>query len=81
MFAMVFKCFLSVSETCFKCFICLQTYVARVAGGCFKSRSGVAHGICVRNGMGYERSPRAVQRRGQRPGGAGPTWACRAEAF
>jgi hypothetical protein len=32
----------SVSYACFKCFICLQTYVASVASGCFKSRSGVA---------------------------------------
>jgi hypothetical protein len=41
-FTMVFKCFLSVSDASFKCFIYLQTYVASVASGCFKSRSGVA---------------------------------------
>jgi hypothetical protein len=34
MFYMVFKCF--------TCFIYLQTHVASVASGCFKSRSGVA---------------------------------------
>jgi hypothetical protein len=35
--------FASVSDACFKCFICLQImYVASVASGCFKSRSGVA---------------------------------------
>ena len=34
--------FVSVSDTCFKCFICLQTYVASVASGCLKTRSGVA---------------------------------------
>ena len=34
--------FASVSDTCFKCFICLQTYVANVLSGCFKSRSSVA---------------------------------------
>jgi hypothetical protein len=28
-----------VSSTCFKCFICFQTYVASVSIGCFKSRS------------------------------------------
>jgi hypothetical protein len=44
---MIFKCFsgaffASVSEVCFKCFICLQTYVASVASRCFKSKSGVA---------------------------------------
>jgi hypothetical protein len=47
MFSMVFKCFLgifsSVSYACFKCFICLHLYVATVASGCFKSRSGVAY--------------------------------------
>ena len=40
---MVLKCFsgvfASISDACFKCFICLQTYVASVASGCFKSRS------------------------------------------
>jgi hypothetical protein len=40
--AMIFKCvsgvYSSVSETCFKCFIFLQTYVAIVASRCFKSR-------------------------------------------
>jgi hypothetical protein len=34
--------FLSGLDTCFKCFICLQTYVASVVYGCFKSRSSVA---------------------------------------
>jgi hypothetical protein len=33
----------SVSDTCFKCFICLWTYVANVSSMCFKSRSSVAH--------------------------------------
>jgi hypothetical protein len=35
--------FTSVSEACFKYFICLQTYVASITSGCFKSRSGLAH--------------------------------------
>jgi hypothetical protein len=39
--------FTSVLDACFKCFICLLSYVATVASGCFKSRSGVAHGIRV----------------------------------
>ena len=34
--------FASVSNTCLKCFTCLQTYVASVASGCFKSKSNVA---------------------------------------
>jgi hypothetical protein len=33
----LFSCvFASVSETCFKYFICLQTYVASIASGCYK---------------------------------------------
>ena len=36
------SCVLSVSDACFKRFICLHTYVASVVSGCFKSRSGVA---------------------------------------
>jgi hypothetical protein len=52
-----FKCFScvfsSISYACFKCFICLQTYVVIVASGYFKSRSGVAHvAMRVRNGGG-----------------------------
>jgi hypothetical protein len=43
MFLQCFKCFsdvfASISDTCFKYFICLQTYVASVAFECFKSRS------------------------------------------
>ena len=36
---MVLRCFY---KCCFKCFICLETYIASVASRCFKSRSGVA---------------------------------------
>ena len=39
----MFSCvFASISDACFKCFICLQMYVASVASGYFKSRSDVA---------------------------------------
>jgi hypothetical protein len=68
MFVMVFKYFLdvfvSVSDACFKCFICLLLYVTTVVSGCFKSRSGVAHEMRVGSG----------QRCGQRLGwrGRGP---------
>jgi hypothetical protein len=31
--------FVNVLDTCFKCFICLQTYVANVSSGCLKSTS------------------------------------------
>jgi hypothetical protein len=42
-FLSVFQgCFSSVSETCFKCFNCLQTYVSTVVFGYLKSRSCVA---------------------------------------
>jgi hypothetical protein len=45
--------FANVSYICFKCFICLQTYVASVASICFKNRSGGAHvAMCVRSGRG-----------------------------
>ena len=45
-FTMVFNefsgVFASVLDACFKCSICLQTYIASVASRHFKSRSGVA---------------------------------------
>jgi hypothetical protein len=46
-FAMIFKRFFrhfstSVLDACIKCFICLQKYVASVASGYCKIRSGVA---------------------------------------
>ena len=45
-------------------------YVASVASECFKSRSGVAHVICVESERGHEQSSR-----GRRLGGVGPAWA------
>ena len=41
-FTMISSVFASVSDACFKCFICLQTYVASVAFECFKSRLRIA---------------------------------------
>ena len=42
-FSSVFQVFFAtVSDACFKCFICLQPYVASVVSRCFESRSGVA---------------------------------------
>jgi hypothetical protein len=38
-----------------KCFIYLYTYAASVVSGCFKSRSGVAHGIRLESRRGRER--------------------------
>jgi hypothetical protein len=32
--------FTNVSDVCFKCFICFQTYVASVSSGCFKGKLG-----------------------------------------
>jgi hypothetical protein len=61
---MVFKgVFASVSDACFKCFICLLLYATTVASRCFNTKSGVAHRMCVGSG----------QRRGRRPGGRGTT--------
>ena len=40
-FASVLGVFANVSDACFKCFIFLQTRVAKVSSGCFKSRSGI----------------------------------------
>jgi hypothetical protein len=57
--------FVSISEVCFKCFICLQTHVASVTFRCFKSRSNVVHGMRVRS----------RRRHGRRQGGVGPAWA------
>jgi hypothetical protein len=42
LFSSVFSgVFANVSDACFKCFICLQTYVASVVSRYFKSRLGV----------------------------------------
>ena len=55
-FVMAFQVFLgvfaSVSDACFKCFIFLEMHVAKVLSGCFKSRSGVTHGMRVEAGGG-----------------------------
>jgi hypothetical protein len=56
MFAMVFKmffrCFHKYFGCLFKCFICLLLYVAT---GCFKSKSGFAHRMCVGSGRRHGR--------------------------
>ena len=61
MFAMVFNCFsgvfASVSDACFKCFICLLLYATTVASGHFKSRSGVAHRMRMGDGRRGGRCP------------------------
>jgi hypothetical protein len=56
--------FTSVSDSCFKCFIYLILYVATIIYTCFKCRSGVAHGMCIKSG-GW---------RGRRLGGVGDVW-------
>jgi hypothetical protein len=50
-FFQVFFC--KCSDACFECFICFLLYVAIVASECFKSRSGVGHGMRV--GRGWRR--------------------------
>ena len=69
----MFSCvFASVSEACFKYFICLQTYVASVASRCLESRSGVAH-VVIRVRSGGDASGPHAQCGGA--GDAGPAWA------
>ena len=41
-FTMFSSVFASVSDACFKCFICLHMYTVSAVSGCFKSRPGVA---------------------------------------
>jgi hypothetical protein len=53
----------------FQVFHLSSLYVANVASGCFKSRSGVAHEMPMGSGWVRERSPH-----GQRSGGSGPAW-------
>jgi hypothetical protein len=65
MFAMIFKCFSSVSEACFKCFICLQTHVESVASESFKNKSGDAH-VAIRMRSGGDEQPRAQAASGRR---------------
>jgi hypothetical protein len=61
-FAMVFKCFsgvfVSISNACFKCFICLLLYVASVVSEFSKVDQGVANGMCVGSRRGAS-DPRA----------------------
>ena len=54
LFAMIFKCFLSVSDICFKCLIYLQMYIVSLASRYFKSRSDVAHEIRVESMRGRQ---------------------------
>jgi hypothetical protein len=75
MSAMIFKCFsgvfVTVLDACFNYFICLQTYIASVASGCFKSRLGVANVMRMGSGRGGEWSlhERAVGARNSGVGG------------
>jgi hypothetical protein len=62
--------FASVSDTCFRCFICLLLYVATVVSRCFKSRLSVANRMRVGNGRQRGRRPGW---RARRPGWDEPT--------
>ena len=68
MFAIVFKCFsavfVSVSDGCFKCFICLLLYVVRLHLNVSKVGRGDAHEICVGSERGRKWSPHVVWWRG-----------------
>jgi hypothetical protein len=63
--------FANISNSCFKCFICLHMYVASVVSECFKSRSGcciycnVTHLLLQQllegaRGVGRTQTPRGV---------------------
>jgi hypothetical protein len=69
-----FKCFSGafacVSEACFKCFICFQTYVANMHLDVSKINRVLHMGTHVGSGRGQVRSPHVVWQRGQRPGSA-----------
>ena len=83
-FSMAFQVFsgvfASVSDTCFKCFICLQTYVANASSGYFKIDRVLLLGptptCCSRRSgeevEGRERSSCGVRRRGRRSDGHEP---------
>jgi hypothetical protein len=49
-FAMVINCFFKCFRCIFRVFHLSFLYVASVASGCFKSRSGVAHGMHMKAG-------------------------------
>ena len=65
-FSMFLGIFASVLDICFKCFIDLLLYVATVAYVCFKSRSGVAHGMRVESGWWRGRRSERHGRRSKR---------------
>jgi hypothetical protein len=73
--------FSSVSDACFKCFICLQIYVANVSSGCSKTDrmsllgdppAAAGPGLDEASRGGRERSPCEVRRRGRRSDDTGP---------
>jgi hypothetical protein len=80
LFSNILGVFTSVLDSCFKCFIYLILYVATIIYTCFKCRSGVAHGMCIKSG-GWRgrrlgRRGRCLERRGRRLGGMGPLLVC-----
>jgi hypothetical protein len=54
-FSNVFRFFAYVSDSYFKCFICLLLYLITVASTYFKSTSGVAHRIRTGSGRAHRR--------------------------
>jgi hypothetical protein len=84
--------FTSVSDACFKCFICLQKHVANVSSICFKSRSGAVVGDPHATATGVPLSGRRRAGEGSRGGATrgvravlatfgqcGPAWKCKIE--
>jgi hypothetical protein len=68
--------FPNVSDLCFKCFICLQTYVASIVSRCFKNRSG----YCTWDARGDASYPCMSARLWRRLGSTGPAWARETQA-
>jgi hypothetical protein len=59
MFAMVFNGFCKCFRRMVQVFDLSFLYITTITSGCFKSRSGIVHGMRVGNGRGRERSPRS----------------------
>jgi hypothetical protein len=64
---MILNCFCKCFRCMFQVFYLSFLYIVSVASKCFKSRSGVAHGMHVGSGRGREQSPC-----GRRSGSVGP---------
>jgi hypothetical protein len=60
-FQMFFRRFRKCFRRLFQVFLCLLLYVTNIAFGCFKSRSGITHGMHVGSGGGTDNVQGDVQ--------------------